>query len=155
MIRKVLHDFMVLNKLTAQDAADRCNVPVGTIQNILSGKSADPRIETCVMIARGLGISLDFLAGIEYAQKIVDDPTPIEQMPPIIQPPTVPVQPFCPHHADTVAMYEKTIAAQEKAIAERDKWIKSLLLVVSLLVVFIVSVLIFDLLHAGWGYFRT
>ena len=154
MIRKAIHDHMILNDLSAQDVADRCGLSVNTVHNILSGKTHNPNIDTCALIARGLGISLDFLAGLEFAQKIIEDPTPTEQMPPIAQPPIVPVG-LCPHHDSTISLYEKTIAEQAKAIAARDKWIKNLLLVVSLLTAAIVAVLIFDLMHSGWGYFRT
>ena len=150
MIRKAIHDHMILNDLSAQDVADRCGLSVNTVHNILSGKTQNPNIDTCAMIARGLGISLDFIAGLEFAQKIVDDPTPTEQMPPIAQPPIVPTAApgLCPHHDALVSLYERTIAS-------KDRWIRSLFIIVILLALFIVGVLIFDLTHSGWGYLRT
>jgi transcriptional regulator with XRE-family HTH domain len=150
MIRKAIHDHMLLNDLSAQDVADRCGLSVNTVHNILSGKTHNPNIDTCAMIARGLGISLDFIAGLEFAQKIVDDPTPTEQMPPIAQPPIVPTAApgLCPHHDALVSLYERTIAS-------KDRWIRSLFIIVILLALFITGVLIFDLTHSGWGYLRT
>lgn len=150
MIRKAIHDHMLLNDLSAQDVADRCGLSVNTVHNILSGKTHNPNIDTCAMIARGLGISLDFIAGLEFAQKIVDDPTPTEQMPPIAQPPIVPTAApgLCPHHDALVSLYER-------AIASKDRWIRSLFIIVILLSLFITGVLIFDLTHSGWGYLRT
>lgn len=150
MIRKAIHDHMLLNDLSAQDVADRCGLSVNTVHNILSGKTHNPNIDTCAMIARGLGISLDFIAGLEFAQKIVDDPTPTEQMPPIAQPPIVPTAApgLCPHHDALVSLYERTIAS-------KDRWIRSLFIIVILLSLFITGVLIFDLTHSGWGYLRT
>lgn len=150
MIRKAIHDHMLLNDLSAQDVADRCGLSVNTVHNIVSGKTQNPNIDTCAMIARGLGISLDFIAGLEFAQKIVDDPTPTEQMPPIAQPPIVPsaAPGFCPHHDALVSLYERTIAS-------KDRWIRSLFIIVILLSLFITGVLIFDLTHSGWGYLRT
>ena len=150
MIRKAIHDHMLLNDLSAQDVADRCGLSVNTVHNILSGKTHNPNIDTCAMSARGLGISLDFIAGLEFAQKIVDDPTPTEQMPPIAQPPIVPTAApgLCPHHDALVSLYERTIAS-------KDRWIRSLFIIVILLALFITGVLIFDLTHSGWGYLRT
>lgn len=150
MIRKAIHDHMLLNDLSAQDVADRCGLSVNTVHNIVSGKTQNPNIDTCAMIARGLGISLDFIAGLEFAQKIVDDPTPTEQMPPIAQPPIVPTAApgLCPHHDALVSLYERTIAS-------KDRWIRSLFIIVILLALFITGVLIFDLTHSGWGYLRT
>ena len=150
MIRKAIHDHMLLNDLSAQDVADRCGLSVNTVHNILSGKTHNPNIDTCAMIARGLGISLDFIAGLEFAQKIVDDPTPTELMPPIAQPPIVPTAApgLCPHHDALVSLYERTIAS-------KDRWIRSLFIIVILLALFITGVLIFDLTHSGWGYLRT
>jgi transcriptional regulator with XRE-family HTH domain len=150
MIRKAIHDHMLLNDLSAQDVADRCGLSVNTVHNILSGKTHNPNIDTCAMIARGLGISLDFIAGLEFAQKIVDDPTPTEQMPPIAQPPIVPTAApgLCPHHDALVNLYERTLAS-------KDRWIRSLFIIVILLSLFITGVLIFDLTHSGWGYLRT
>lgn len=148
MIRKAIHDHMLLNDLSAQDVADRCGLSVNTVHNILSGKTHNPNIDTCAMIARGLGISLDFIAGLEFAQKIVDDPTPTEQMPPIAQPPIVPTAApgLCPHHDAMVSLYERTIAS-------KNRWILCLFVIVILLSLFITGVLIFDLTHSGWGYF--
>ena len=150
MIRKAIHDHMILNDLSAQDVADRCGLSVNTVHNIISGKTQNPNIDTCAMIARGLGISLDFLAGIEYAQKIVDDPTPMEQMPPIAPPPISPAASadLCPHHKQLVEIYERELAT-------KDRWIRNLFIIVLLLSLFITGVLIFDLMHSGWGYFRT
>jgi transcriptional regulator with XRE-family HTH domain len=150
MIRKAIHDHMLLNDLSAQDVADRCGLSVNTVHNILSGKTHNPNIDTCAMIARGLGISLDFIAGLEFAQKIVDDPTPTEQMPPIAQPPIVPTAApgLCPHHDALVSLYERTLAS-------KNRWILCLFVIVILLSLFIVGVLLFDLTHPGWGYFSN
>jgi transcriptional regulator with XRE-family HTH domain len=150
MIRKAIHDHMLLNDLSAQDVADRCGLSVNTVHNILSGKTHNPNIDTCAMIARGLGISLDFIAGLEFAQKIVDDPTPTEQMPPIAQPPIVPTAApgLCPHHDAMVNLYERTLAS-------KNRWILCLFVIVILLSLFIVVVLLFDLTHPGWGYFSN
>ena len=109
MIRKAIHDHMILNDLSAQDVADRCGLSVNTVHNILSGKTQNPNIDTCAMIARGLGISLDFIAGLEFAQKIVEDPTPTEQMPPIAQPPIVPAPASCPQRDALIDLYERAI----------------------------------------------
>lgn len=139
MIRKAIHDHMILNDLSAQDVADRCGLSVNTVHNIISGKTHNPNIDTCAMIARGLGISLDFIAGLEFAQKIVDDPTPTDQMPPISQPPIVPAAApgLCPHHDELIATYKRIIAT-------KDRWLFCLFVVVIVLLLVIVGILIFD-----------
>jgi transcriptional regulator with XRE-family HTH domain len=138
MIRKAIHDHMILNGMSAQDVADLCDISVNTVHNILSGKTHNPNIDTCVMIARGLGISLDFIAGLKFAQKIVDDPTPTEKMPPIAQPPiATPEAPTkCPHHNEIVAMYERSLNT-------KDKWLRILFCTTAVLLLAIVALVVF------------
>lgn len=138
MIRKAIHDHMILNDLSAQDVADRCGLSVNTIHNVLSGKTSNPKFDTCAMIARGLGFSLDFIAGLEFAQKIVDDPTPTEQMPPISQPPIVPTAApgLCPHHDAMVNLYERDLAT-------KNRWIICLFGITVILLVIIAAMVIF------------
>ena len=147
MIRKAIHDHMLLNDLSAQDVADRCGLSVNTVHNILSGKTHNPNIDTCAMIARGLGISLDFIAGLEFAQKIVEDPTPTEQMPPIAQPPIVPAPASCPQRDALIDLYER-------AIASKNRWIRNLFVTLIALLLVCAIFIIFDMSTPSIGYFR-
>lgn len=47
--------------LTANDLSLRANVPEDTINNIIYGRTTDPRVESLMRIAKALDISLDHL----------------------------------------------------------------------------------------------
>ena len=47
--------------ITANDLYERSGVPLDTINNIVYGRTADPRIESLAKIAQALDISLDFI----------------------------------------------------------------------------------------------
>lgn len=53
--------------LTSDELATRAGVPVGTINKLLSSQTSDPRISTVRAIARALGCSIDYLAGLTDA----------------------------------------------------------------------------------------
>lgn len=54
--------------LSLQDVADRAGIAKSHVWQIEQGKSANPTIATTVGIARALGVSLDYLAGLSSAQ---------------------------------------------------------------------------------------
>ncbi len=54
--------------LSLQDVADRAGIAKSHVWQIEQGKSANPTIATTVGIARALGVSLDYLAGLSAAQ---------------------------------------------------------------------------------------
>ena len=47
--------------ITANDLYERSGVPLDTINNIVYGRTADPRIESLAKIAQALDISLDYI----------------------------------------------------------------------------------------------
>ena len=54
--------------LSLQDVADRAGIAKSHVWQIEQGKSANPTIATTVGIARALGVSLDYLAGLSAVQ---------------------------------------------------------------------------------------
>lgn len=54
--------------LSLQDVAGRAGIAKSHVWQIEQGKSANPTIATTVGIARALGVSLDYLAGLSTAQ---------------------------------------------------------------------------------------
>ena len=51
--------------MTQADLARNSGLSTSVIAQIVTGKTTDPRFDTVVMLAIGLGVSLDFLAGNE------------------------------------------------------------------------------------------
>ena len=47
--------------ITANDLYERSGVPLDTINNIVYGRTTDPRIESLAKIAQALDVSLDFI----------------------------------------------------------------------------------------------
>ena len=47
--------------ITANDLYERSGVPLDTINNIVYGRTADPRIESLAKIAQALDVSLDYI----------------------------------------------------------------------------------------------
>jgi transcriptional regulator with XRE-family HTH domain len=51
------------NKLTVNAAAKKCKVGYATLYDIVEGKNLNPRFDTAVKIANGLGISINEIIG--------------------------------------------------------------------------------------------
>lgn len=58
-----LRDLLATNKMTKEELAQRCDLPVETIRNLYYGKTADPKISTILKIANVFGISVNCLMG--------------------------------------------------------------------------------------------
>lgn len=58
-----LRDLLTTNKMTKEELAQRCDLPVETIRNLYYGKTADPKISTILKIANVFGISVNCLMG--------------------------------------------------------------------------------------------
>jgi transcriptional regulator with XRE-family HTH domain len=64
-IKDRLKELRTANDLTQQALATKAGLSVSAVVQIESGKIPDPRISTLRKLARGLGVSLDELAGEE------------------------------------------------------------------------------------------
>lgn len=130
MLRDYLNSYMSKNNLSVQDVADLTGVSANTLQNIRSGKTESPNMITAAQIVKSLGGSLDAIAGI-------DMPQPAPSSVPFV----------CPQRDALINLYERMLAS-------KNRWIRCLFTALIVLVIFIVTFLIFDLMHGNWGYFR-
>lgn len=158
MIRAGMVFFMSAKGWSAQKVAERSRVSINTIHNIVSGKTRNPNIDTCVMIADGFEVSLDTLinAGKNMApaemQQVADQilqsspasvPAPPPEEKPVSpavapQPPIVPTAApgLCHHHDAMVNLYERDLAT-------KNRWIICLFGITVVLLVIIAAMVIF------------
>ena len=125
--------------LTVAEIAKVGNVPLPTVTRVFNGHTQNATFETYVGIARGLGVSLDELAGFTQHG---EQPVP----PPIL---------------DTLNSYaellkEKDIRIKELRDAmERERKEKHrVYFLLACFVAFILAILAIDLLHGHFGYFQ-
>ena len=57
--------------ISQAELSRRSGLSTSVIAQIVTGKTTDPRFDTVVMLAVGLGVSLDFLAGKEPYSYVV------------------------------------------------------------------------------------
>ena len=135
---------------TSQTIADRANLPVDTINKIISGSTKNPNADTLKRIASAFEITVDQLLATEPA-----DPTPVDTAPKKAA-------------EDITAMYERQIAQltamyerqlddardREKELHRRhERQFFGMLLLIIALIAFSVY-LIVDALHGNWGIFQ-
>lgn len=134
--------------MTAQQLADKSNVPKSTVDRILRGDTANPLFQTI----------LDLAAAVDY--ELFDSPKP--------KPVKIPIEnDASPYLQHIIAMYERQLAdkdashARELAkherqhnlmTAEKNRWIKILAIIVGILGVGVVTILLIDILNptVGW-----
>lgn len=128
--------------MTNQQLADLSDVPIGTVNRILSLSTDNPGINTILALATALEISLD---------ELVEAPVP----PPVEL------------DALTVA-YEKQLEEKDKRIADKDKriedkdielryrgkWIKILFASFLVVIAFLIAWLIIDIVNPAVGWIR-
>ena len=122
--------------LTDSNIATLCKMSLSTVTRLFSSDSAEDvtkgQFESYISLAKGLNISLDWLAGLEHDDKQSVDP----QLVPIID------------------SYTKVLEEKDKRIAElkADKTLLRILLIAILLPVMVW--LVVDLLNGHFGLFR-
>ena len=132
-------------KMTNQQLSDASNVPKPTIERIKRGDTPNPTIQTVLDLAAAVGYS--FSNHPETVAPVPDDK--------IKDPMTI----------HMISIYEKRGMAYEERIkritahfnmllAEKNRWIKFLLCMNLILIVFLVSILIVDILHPDIGWVR-
>lgn len=134
--------------LTNAEIAKICNVPLPTVTRVFDEKTLSGNFETFVSIARGLGLSLDELAGLKHP----DD------------------QPISSPILETFNSYSELLKEKDERIKEKDIAIGELisdkniirkekykLIGITLALGFIVAamaiLLIVDILNGHFGYF--
>lgn len=63
MLSERLRTLLAVNKMTKEELAQRCNLPLETIRNIYYGKVTDPKVSTVLSIAKVFNTSVNCLMG--------------------------------------------------------------------------------------------
>lgn len=63
MLSERLREILAVRKMSKEELAERCDLPLETIRNIYYGKTADPKVSTVLKIAKALNISVNCLMG--------------------------------------------------------------------------------------------
>ena len=113
--------------LSNQQIADRKQMPVGTVNRIMSGQTPTDTasFQNVVNIIDACGGSVDELVGIKTKAPLQD-----------------------------VSMYDHLIRFHTDQIAYRNKLIRILAIAVGVLVVLIITILLFDIFNPNVGWFK-
>lgn len=63
MLGERLRELMAINKITKEELAEKCDLPLETIRNIYYGKTNDPKVSTVMRIAKVFNLSVNCLMG--------------------------------------------------------------------------------------------
>jgi transcriptional regulator with XRE-family HTH domain len=58
-----LRDLMLIHKISKEELAERCDLPIETIRNIYYGKTIDPKVSTVMKMAKVFNVSVNCLMG--------------------------------------------------------------------------------------------
>ncbi len=58
LVQKRIHDLCKVNNITTNKLANQSLLTQSTVQNIMSGKSKNPKLKTIITLCTGLGISV-------------------------------------------------------------------------------------------------
>lgn len=159
--------------MTNQQLAEKSNIPESTVARIFSGKTPNPTIATVVSMARAMGGSAaDFLneedtaktagnpdknTGIALATADGSDASSV----PGNKQPAVPGRdvsassaPPSDENFSYEKYYEDMINFYKNALKKKDEWIVRLFWCLVGIMLFILFVLIFDILHPGFGFVK-
>lgn len=128
--------------LTNIQISDMCQVPLATVTRIFDEKSAGGNFETYVAIARGLGISLDELAGLKQPEE----------------------QSFSSPMLETISVYAELLKEKseriveliedKKAIRKEKNKLIGVTLILGSVIVSMAILFIIDMMNGHFGYFR-
>lgn len=63
MLSERLRELMMTYKITKEELAEKCDLPLETVRNVYYGKTTDPKVSTLIKIADYFGISVNCLLG--------------------------------------------------------------------------------------------
>lgn len=63
MLGERLRELLAVNKMSKEELAERCDLPLETIRNIYYGKTTDPKVSTVLKISQVFNISVNCLMG--------------------------------------------------------------------------------------------
>ena len=126
-------------ELTNSEIAELSKIPLPTITRVFNGQTPNPTFETIVGIARGMGVSLDELAGFKQPDE---------------QPLTVPIIETINSYSELLKEKDNRInqLLEDKATLKKEKYGIFGVLVVFILA--LVILLIVDINHGHFGYFQ-
>ena len=131
-----LKQLKVKTGMTAQQIAEKSEVPESTITRILSGKTSNPTIANVIAIWKAMG---------GKATDLFDDNMKVDvvsEAPQVVAP-----------QVDE-KLYAEIINMYKESLKSKDKWIKVLFMVVVSLTAFILAIVLIDVLNGGIGFVR-
>lgn len=152
--------------MTNQQIAEKSNVPESTVARIFSGKTPNPTITTVVSMARAMGGSAaDFLneednpktAENPETQKAGDGPDGSavpENKKSAVSEQEQSDSTMQDENSSYVKYYEEMISFYKSALKKKDEWIVRLFWCLAGIMMFILFVLVFDILHPGFGFVK-
>lgn len=63
MLSERMKELLIANKMTKEELAEKCDLPLETIRNIYYGKTTDPKVSTVMRIANVFNVSINCLMG--------------------------------------------------------------------------------------------
>lgn len=121
---------------TSQQIAKDCNLPESTVTRIFSGKTPNPTVATVIAMWKAMG---------GKATELFDDTIKVDVT---VEEPQVVVPQI------DVKLYEQIIEMYKESMKTKDKWIKVLVGILSVVTLFILTILLIDILHGAVGYIR-
>ena len=119
---------------TSLQIAKDCNLPESTVTRIFSGKTPNPTVATVIAMWKAMG---------GKATELFDDNIKVDVT---VEEPQVVVPQI------DVKLYEQIIEMYKESMKTKDKWIKVLVIILSVLTLFILTILLADILHGGVGH---
>ena len=119
---------------TSLQIAKDCNLPESTVTRIFSGKTPNPTVATVIAMWKAMG---------GKATELFDDNIKVDVT---VEDPQVVVPQI------DVKLYEQIIEMYKESMKTKDKWIKVLVIILSVLTLFILTILLADILHGGVGH---
>ena len=119
---------------TSLQIAKDCNLPESTVTRIFSGKTPNPTVATVIAMWKAMG---------GKATELFDDNIKVDVT---VEEPQVVVPQI------DVKLYEQIIEMYKESMKTKDKWIKALVIILSVLTLFILTILLADILHGGVGH---
>ncbi len=129
-ISEYLNNLKAEKHFTNQQIADLSGVPIGTVNRLLSGQAENPTFFNVADIVKVLGGSLDAIAGISCDQTSSKNYI------------------YDKSHEDRLVMI------YSQSLRDKNKWIIALFILLSILLVGIISIVIYDISNLDIGYIR-
>ena len=73
LLSRRLIELLDENKMTKENLAEKCGLPIETIRNIYYGKTTDPKVSTLFKIANALNVSIECLISCEIENPLRDN----------------------------------------------------------------------------------